>query len=104
MFLPFEVRLLTFLHLSTCNTLEDFVGCLFWALVLVFKNFQMGCASCVLFLLLGYIESLLFSVCFSFCHLYIIKYHIESFVRLFLFIKITPGPQHGSRAWFLVKK
>jgi hypothetical protein len=32
MFLPFEVRLLTFLHLSTCHTLEDFVGCLFWAL------------------------------------------------------------------------
>jgi hypothetical protein len=32
MFLPFEVRLLTFLHSSTCNTLEDFVGCLFWAL------------------------------------------------------------------------
>jgi hypothetical protein len=32
MFLLFEVRLLTFLHSSTCNTLEDFVGCLFWAL------------------------------------------------------------------------
>jgi hypothetical protein len=32
MFLPFEVRLLTFLHSSTCNTLEDFVGCLFWTL------------------------------------------------------------------------
>jgi hypothetical protein len=32
MFLSFEVRLLTFLHSSTCNTLEDFVGCLFWAL------------------------------------------------------------------------
>jgi hypothetical protein len=32
MFLPFEVRLLTFLHSSTRNTLEGFVGCLFWAL------------------------------------------------------------------------
>jgi hypothetical protein len=34
--------------------------------VLVFKNFQMGCASCVLFLLLGYIESLLFLYVFRF--------------------------------------
>jgi hypothetical protein len=32
MFLPFEVRLLTFLHSSTRNTIEGFVGCLFWAL------------------------------------------------------------------------
>jgi hypothetical protein len=33
MLLPFEVRLLLFcIQVGTCNTLEDFVGCLFWAL------------------------------------------------------------------------
>jgi hypothetical protein len=54
MFLPFEVRLLTFLHSSTCNTLEDFVGCLFWAL---------GITGRVRFSTVGFSVIVEFSIC-----------------------------------------